>query len=223
MMTIHREGFKILTFFVFLLVALNYGIYYLFPLNILLQQIFVIVSLVFYLILLQFFRNPQRNTTVDPNHIIAPADGKVVVIEETVENEYFNEKKIQVSIFMSPFNVHVNRNPVAGIINYFKYHPGKFLVAWHPKSSTENERTTIVIKTHENNEILFRQIAGALAKRIKWYVKPGLAVKQGAEFGFIKFGSRVDVFLPLDAVINVKIGEKTVGGKTILANFNSQY
>jgi len=143
------------------------------------------------------------------------------VVEETFENEYFQDRRIQISIFMSPFNVHINRNPIAGVIQYFKYHPGKFLVAWHPKSSTENERTTIVTKTINNKEILFRQIAGALAKRIKWYVKPGQSVKQGTEFGFIKFGSRVDVFLPLDAKINVKIGEKSVGGKTVLAEFNN--
>ncbi len=220
-MTIHKEGFKILTFSVFFLVALNYGIYYLFPLNTLVQEIFLVLSLIFYLVLLQFFRNPKRDVIINPNNIIAPADGKIVVVEETLENEYFQDRRIQISIFMSPFNVHINRNPIAGIIQYFKYHPGKFLVAWHPKSSTENERTTIVTKTNNNKEILFRQIAGALAKRIKWYVKPGQSVKQGTEFGFIKFGSRVDVFLPLDAKINVKIGEKSIGGKTVLAEFNS--
>jgi len=220
-MTIHKEGFKILTFSVFFLVALNYGIYYLFPLNALVQEIFLILSLIFYLILLQFFRNPKRDVSINPNNIIAPADGKIVVVEEILETEYFHDKRIQISIFMSPFNVHINRNPIAGVIQYFKYHPGKFLVAWHPKSSTENERTTIVTKTNNNREVLFRQIAGALAKRIKWYIKPGQSVKQGTEFGFIKFGSRVDIFLPLDAKVNVKIGEKSVGGKTILAEFNN--
>jgi len=220
-MTIHKEGFKILTFSVFFIVALNYGIYYLFPLNALVQEIFLILSLIFYLILLQFFRNPKRDVSINPNNIIAPADGKIVVVEEILETEYFHDKRIQISIFMSPFNVHINRNPIAGVIQYFKYHPGKFLVAWHPKSSTENERTTIVTKTNNNREVLFRQIAGALAKRIKWYIKPGQSVKQGTEFGFIKFGSRVDIFLPLDAKVNVKIGEKSVGGKTILAEFNN--
>jgi phosphatidylserine decarboxylase len=150
-------------------------------------------------------------------HVIAPADGKVVVIEETEETEYFNDRRRQVSIFMSPVNVHVNRNPVEGVVKYFKYHAGKYLVAWHPKSSTENERTTIVIQTPGKLEIMMRQIAGALAKRIVWYVKEGQPVAQGEEFGFIKFGSRVDVFLPLEAKVLVNIGDKTVGGVTVIA------
>src|SRR5690606_23208551 len=146
-----------------------------------------------------------------------PADGKVVVIEEAEETEYFKDKRIQVSIFMSPINVHINRNPLSGVVSFFKYHPGKFLVAWHPKSSTDNERTTVVVRNRNNVEVLFRQIAGALARRIVWYVKENDAVEQGEEFGFIKFGSRVDLFLPLGTKVNVNIGDKVVGGKTVIA------
>ena len=160
---------------------------------------------------------PTRHTEINPNHIIAPADGKVVVIEEVEEPEYFKGKRKQVSIFMSPINVHVNFNPISGIVSYFKYHPGKYLVAWHPKSSTENERTTCVVKHENGTEILFRQIAGALAKRICWYVKEGDQVTQGQEFGFIKFGSRIDIYLPLDAEICVNIGDKPVGSETVIA------
>src|SRR5690606_10616755 len=169
--------------------------------------------------ILQFFRSPSRDIQRDEKTMLCPADGKVVVIEETQENEYFKDKRLQVSIFMSPTNVHVNRNPISGIVSYFKYHPGKFLVAWHPKSSTENERTTVVVKKSNEVEVLFRQIAGALARRIVWYVKQGDKVNQGEEFGFIKFGSRVDVFLPIGTKITVNIGEKVVGGKTVIARF----
>ena len=177
------------------------------------------VSILFFLLVLQFFRNPRRQIEItDDNKVYAPCDGKVVVIEEAKEDEYFNEKRLQLSIFMSPLNVHVNRNPISGTINYFKYHPGKYLVAWHPKSSTENERTTVVIRNGDN-EILLRQIAGALAKRIKTYLNVGDEVEQGSEMGFIKFGSRVDVFLPLNAKINVKIGDKVKGNKSIIAEF----
>ncbi|MEL7146768.1 MAG: phosphatidylserine decarboxylase family protein [Bacteroidota bacterium] len=172
---------------------------------------------VLFLLILQFFRNPSVNVSQDPTKVIAPADGKVVVIEETEETEYLHEKRIQVSIFMSPVNVHVNRNPVGGVIDYFKYHPGKYLVAWHPKSSTENERTTIVYETTGKVKILIRQIAGALARRIKWYVDEGHKVEQGEEFGFIKFGSRVDLYLPLTAKITVEIDQKTKGGQTVIA------
>jgi len=175
------------------------------------------VELFVFLLVLQFFRNPKKNTIINPIHIIAPADGKVVVIEETIETEYFNEKRLQISIFMSPLNVHTNLNPISGVVRYFKYHPGKFLVAWHPKSSTENERTTTVVRRADGQEILFRQIAGALAKRICWYVKEGVQVQQGAEFGFIKFGSRVDVFLPLGTKVNCQLNDKTIGGETVIA------
>lgn len=176
-----------------------------------------VASAVLFLIVLQFFRKPTRKTPINPQHIIAPADGKVVVIEEVTETEYFNDRRIQVSIFMSPFNVHINFNPLSGIISYFKYHPGKYLVAWHPKSSTENERTTIVTRHENGTEVLFRQIAGALARRICWYVDKDVKVTQGQEFGFIKFGSRVDIFLPLTAKINVKLDDRPVGGETVIA------
>ena len=175
------------------------------------------IGLVIFILIAQFFRNPVRTIERFDNQIVyAPADGKIVVIEPVFESEYFKEERIQVSIFMSPLNVHVNRNPVGGIINFVKYHPGKFLVAWHPKSSTDNERTTIVFGEGEN-AILVRQIAGAVARRICYYLKEGQEVKQGEDFGFIKFGSRVDLFLPLDARINVKIGEISKGNKTIIA------
>lgn len=170
-----------------------------------------------FLLVLQFFRNPKITPLIDSKFVLAPADGKVVVIEEVEEVEYFNNKRTQVSIFMSPVNVHVNRNPVSGIVSYFKYHPGKYLVAWHPKSSTQNERTTVVVKMSDNLEVLFRQIAGAVARRIKCYIKEGDVVVQGAEFGFIKFGSRVDILLPTDATICVNLGDKTQAGMTRIA------
>ena len=175
------------------------------------------VALLFFLIVLQFFRNPDRLVPVeDDNLVYAPADGKVVVIEEAYEPEYFKDKRLQVSIFMSPVNVHVNRNPVGGKVTYNAYHPGKYLVAWHPKSSTENERTTVVID-NGSTEILMRQIAGALAKRIKNYLEVGQEVRQGEDFGFIKFGSRVDVFLPLGTKVDVELNQKVKGNKTVLA------
>ncbi|MBD0257775.1 MAG: phosphatidylserine decarboxylase family protein [Cytophagales bacterium] len=214
---IHREGHRILIVLLVLLAALNVVVYYFSPPSTVYFNVFLTFSVLFYLLILQFFRNPRRLTPAHTRHVIAPADGKVVVIEETEETEYFNDRRRQVSIFMSPVNVHVNRNPVEGVVKYFKYHAGKYLVAWHPKSSTENERTTIVIETPGNLQIMMRQIAGALAKRIVWYVKEGQAVGQGEEFGFIKFGSRVDVFLPLDAKVLVNIGDKTVGGVTVIA------
>ncbi len=211
---IHKEGYSLLAISALLLVVLNYAIGELVP------GLFwpvLVLTVVLYLIILQFFRNPVREVLVADNHIVyAPADGKVCVIEEVVENEYFKEKRIQVSIFMSPFNVHVNRNPVSGVVNYFRYHKGKYLVAWHPKSSTENERTTVVYGMG-NTEILMRQIAGALAKRIKWYISEGDQVQQGRDMGFIKFGSRVDLYLPLDAKIEVQMDQMVKGNKTIIA------
>ncbi len=211
---IHKEGYSLLAISALVLFVLNYAILELVP------GIFwpvLVLTVVLYLIILQFFRNPMREVLVADNHIIyAPADGKVCVIEEVVENEYFNEKRLQVSIFMSPFNVHVNRNPVSGVVNYFRYHKGKYLVAWHPKSSTENERTTVVYGLG-NTEILMRQIAGALAKRIKWYISEGDQVQQGRDMGFIKFGSRVDLYLPLDAKIEVEMDQMVKGNKTIIA------
>jgi phosphatidylserine decarboxylase len=214
---LHREGKATIMLTLIFLFVLNGAIGYFFQDLVWLQNIFIGLSIVFLIIILQFFRNPSFKPTLGDNLVIAPADGKVVVIEEVMETEYFNEKRIQVSVFMSPFNVHVNRNPVGGIVKYFKYHPGKYLVAWHPKSSTENERTTTVIEHPGKVQILFRQIAGALAKRIVWYVKEGQSVKQAGEMGFIKFGSRVDVFLPLDAQIKVELNQVVKGGRTILA------
>ena len=176
-----------------------------------------LVALFLYLIVLQFFRNPNRNIVANDNQIVAPVDGKVVVIEEVFEPEYFKDKRLQVSIFMSPINVHVTRYPVSGLVKYSKYHPGKFLVAWHPKASTENERTTVVIENKIFGEILYRQIAGALAKRIVNYAEEGTQVIQGTDAGFIKFGSRVDLFLPLGTKVNVKLNEVATGNKTIIA------
>lgn len=171
----------------------------------------------FLILILQFFRNPSRTTTINDNHVISPVDGKVVVIEEVFEKEYFKDKRLQVSIFMSPINVHVTRYALNGLIKFSKYHPGKFLVAWHPKSSEENERTTVVIENKNFGEILYRQIAGALAKRIVNYAKEGMQVVQGTDAGFIKFGSRVDLFLPLDSKINVELNQKVKGGVDIIA------
>jgi phosphatidylserine decarboxylase len=176
-----------------------------------------IATLVLLIIILQFFRNPKSNYILDENQILAPVDGKVVVIEEVYEGEYFKDKRIQVSIFMSPINVHVTRYPLSGIVKFSKYHPGKFLVAWHPKASEENERTTIVIENKTFGAILYRQIAGALARRIVNYAQEGMQVIQGEDAGFIKFGSRVDLFLPLGTPINVVLNQKAVGGKTIIA------
>jgi phosphatidylserine decarboxylase len=218
-MIIHREGRTLLFVLLVVLFALNWAVTYFFPELLVVQNILIGVSLVFYLIILQFFRIPVFQVKKNENQILAPADGKVVVIEETEETEYLKSKRKQISIFMSPINVHVNRMPVSGTISYCTYHPGKYLVAWHPKSSTENERTTIVARMNNGTEILFRQIAGALARRIKWYIKEGQSLQQGDEFGFIKFGSRVDIFLPLTAKVNVNIGDITKGGKTVIAEF----
>ena len=165
-----------------------------------------------------FFRNPKRKTKVDKNHIIAPADGKIVIIKEVLEEEYFKEKKLQVSIFMSPLNVHVTRYPISGKVVFNKYHPGKYLVAWHPKSSLLNERTSIVVKNDYMGEILYRQIAGALARRIVNYAKEDLNVVQGEDAGFIKFGSRIDLFLPIKSNVNVSIGQKVKGGISIISS-----
>ncbi|MFH6996870.1 phosphatidylserine decarboxylase family protein [Flavobacterium sp. FlaQc-57] len=169
------------------------------------------------IIILQFFRNPKRIAIRNSDHILAPVDGKVVVIEEVYEGEFFKDKRLQVSIFMSPINVHVTRYAMDGIIKFSKYHPGKFLVAWHPKASEENERTTVVIENDTFGQILYRQIAGALARRIVNYAQEGMQVIQGTDAGFIKFGSRVDLFLPLGTPINVVLNQKAIGGKTIIA------
>jgi len=176
-----------------------------------------IVSIFVLVLILQFFRNPKRTVKLDFDEILAPVDGKVVVIEEVEETEYFKDRRRQVSIFMSPINVHVTRYPASGTIRYSKYHPGKYLVAWHPKSSTDNERTTVVINTPKFGEILYRQIAGAMARRIINYAEEGESVQQGDDAGFIKFGSRVDLFLPLDCAVAVKLDQKVVGAKTCIA------
>lgn len=219
-MTIHREGHTILFILLIVLFGLNWLVFSYFPQSPLVQNSAILVSVIFFLLILQFFRNPIFDITSNSKHVLAPADGKVVVIEETEETEYFKARRKQISIFMSPVNVHVNRSPVSGVISFFKYHPGKYLVAWHPKSSTENERTTVAVKMQDGEEVVFRQIAGALARRIKWYIKEGQQIDQGQEFGFIKFGSRVDIFLPLDAKITVKVGDITRGGRTIIAELS---
>jgi phosphatidylserine decarboxylase len=216
-MTIHREGRVLLFVSLFILFGLNWALAYFLPQHTLLHNVVIAASVIFYLIILQFFRNPIFEVAKSDAHVLAPADGKVVVIEDTDEPEYLKARRKQISIFMSPVNVHVNRMPVGGVVSYYKYHPGKYLVAWHPKSSTENERTTVVVKMKNGVEILFRQVAGALARRIKCYVQPNQSFQQGEEFGFIKFGSRVDIYLPVDAKIAVKIGDLTKGGKTIIA------
>lgn len=212
-MYIHREGYQIIIITALALAALNSGLR-----NIeILQPWLGIASLVFFGLIVQFFRNPKRTIpTVGEGTVYAPADGQVVVIEEVEEPEYFQEKRLQISIFMSPLNVHVNRAAIGGTVQYAKYHPGKYLVAWHPKSSTENERTTMVIK-NTKVEILLRQIAGAVARRIKYYVQEGQVLEQGEEFGFIKFGSRVDLFLPLGADVKVSIGQKVKGNVDVIA------
>lgn len=220
-MTIHREGYTSLILAAASLLTINLAVLYFIPNLTTIRYGIIGVSVVLFLLVLQFFRNPKVEVVKDENKVLAPADGKVVVIEETEEQEYFKSTRRQVSIFMSPVNVHVNRNPISGVVQYMKYHAGKYLVAWHPKSSTENERTTIVVKNDSGIEVLFRQIAGAMAKRIKWYVKEQQPVSQGEEFGFIKFGSRVDVFLPLDAEITVELNQKTKGGKTVIATLKS--
>ncbi|GAB3327410.1 phosphatidylserine decarboxylase family protein [Marivirga atlantica] len=219
-MTLHKEGRKILFFSLIIFVGIYFLVDYLTDAPEWVNNSVLGILVVVYFLILQFFRNPSFKIVKNDKHVLAPADGKVVVIEDAEETEYFKEKRKQISIFMSPVNVHVNRSPIAGVVKFCKYHAGKYLVAWHPKSSTENERTTIVVEKPDGVQVLFRQIAGAVARRIKWYVNEGDAVDQGAEFGFIKFGSRVDVFLPLDAKINVNIGDKTKGGRTILAELS---
>lgn len=218
-MTIHKEGYTIIGVTILILAILNAAVFYFFPHMIAVLSIVAVVSLVFFYLILQFFRVPARNQSLGEKMVIAPCDGKVVVIEQTTENEYYKDKRIQVSIFMSPLNVHVNWYPISGIVKYLRYHEGKYLVAWHPKASTENERTSMVIEKEGKFTVLVRQIAGALAKRIVYYPHEGDMVKQGSELGFIKFGSRVDLYLPLDAKINVAIGQKTQGGVTVIAEF----
>lgn len=216
-MTIHKEGYKIIVTAMLILALIGTGIYYM-PDNLYwLKLILWMGSLVFFILIVQFFRFPLRRPTKEKDTIIAPADGKVVVIEEITETEYFNDQRRQISIFMSPMNVHVNWYPIKGKVVYSKYHPGKYLVAWHPKSSTENERTTVVIEDEKGRKVLVRQIAGAVARRIVCYSKEGDMADQGDQIGFIKFGSRVDIILPLDAEILIDLEKKTTGSITELA------
>ena len=218
-MTIHKEGYKTIAWATLIFGAINilsfYFISFSFPA---ISWIIFIGTLGLLIFIISFFRIPKRKHTVQENAIVAPADGKVVAIEEVQADEYFTDRRIQVSIFMSPLNVHVNRNPIAGEVVYSQYHKGKYLVAWHPKSSTENERHSVVYK-NSGKEILVKQIAGAVAKRIVNYLQPGQQVKQTEEMGFIKFGSRVDLLLPLDAKIETKIGDKPKGGVTVIARW----
>lgn len=218
-MTIHKEGYTSIALTVLVVALINALVHYYLPGHSVITWIVYIITFALFITVLQFFRHPNRKLNTGDKHVLCPADGKVVVIEETEESEFFQDKRLQISVFMSPVNVHVNRNPVAGIVQYFKYHPGKYLVAWDPKSSTENERTTVVVETKTGVNVLFRQIAGALARRIVWYVKEGQEVNQGEEFGFIKFGSRVDIFLPIGTKVDVTLGQVVKGGQTVLATF----
>jgi len=211
----HKEGFKIILWTFCLLIAINIATSVVLAPSIW-STIIGVVSIVFFILILQFFRNPKRNTSENDDHVIAPVDGKVVVIEEVFEKEYFKDKRLQVSIFMSPINVHVTRNPISGKVVMSKYHPGKYLVAWHPKASEENERTTVVVK-NTKIEVLYRQIAGALAKRIVNYAANDQQVIQGSDSGFIKFGSRVDLYLPIGTKIEVALQQKVRGGESVIA------
>lgn len=216
----HKEGYKIMTVTALLLIAINI-VSVSFINTYWIKFAILVISVVLFLLIVQFFRNPKRETELNNANIVAPVDGKVVAIEEVYEKEYFKEKRIQVSIFMSPINVHVTRHPVGGTVKYSKYHPGKFLVAWHPKSSEENERTTVVVENQLAGEILYRQIAGALAKRIVNYAETGKEVIQGSDSGFIKFGSRVDVFLPIGTPILVDLDQKVKGGLSVIASLEA--
>jgi phosphatidylserine decarboxylase len=216
MIRFHREGYTII-FITFSIVIIGVLLADNYIDNLLVSKTIQVALLIFLILILQFFRNPRRSTPINDDAIIAPVDGKVVVIEEVEEPEYFNDKRLQVSIFMSPINVHVTRYALGGTVSYSKYHPGKYLVAWHPKSSTENERTTVVVKNKSFGEVLYRQIAGALAKRIVNYAKEGDEVIQGSDAGFIKFGSRVDLFLPLNTNVKVNIGDAVKGGVQVIA------
>lgn len=219
LMTFHKEGYTSIAIAAIIFGVINLLSFYFLSFNYpLLTALISVVTLGLLIFIISFFRIPKRALTINENAIIAPADGRVVAIEEVQADEYFSDRRIQVSIFMSPLNVHVNRNPITGDVVYSQYHKGKYLVAWHPKSSTENERHTTVYRKG-NKEVLTKQIAGALAKRIINYLKSGQQVKQGDEMGFIKFGSRVDLLLPLDAKIKVKIGDKPQGGVTVVAEW----
>ena len=214
----HKEGHTIILIFLFAVIADILLLEYILD-NGLIKIIIQSVSILILLLILQFFRNPVRNTIVNEKHIISPVDGKVVNIEKVYEKEYFKDERLQVSIFMSPFNVHVTRYPISGKVKFSKYHPGEYLVAWHPKSSEKNERTTIVLENEVVGKILYRQIAGALARRIVNYAEVGENVTQGKDAGFIKFGSRVDLFLPVDSILNIEINQHVRGGEDIISEF----
>ena len=217
-MTIHKAGYILLLKILIVLILINLAAYYFINNSIIVHTV-LIVSIVIYLLIVNFFRFPNRVIIQDDNTVLAPADGKIVVIEETEEPEYFKDRRLQVSIFMNIFNVHINWFPVNGVIKYFKYHKGNFAAAYLPKSSTENERTTIVIECNNGKTVLMRQIAGAMAKRIVSYAPVGGKARQDQHAGFIKFGSRVDLFLPLDTKIDVKLGQKTTGSQTVIGTF----
>jgi phosphatidylserine decarboxylase len=212
----HKEGYKIIVI-TFVCVAISILLIDKFIDIPWLRLTLEIALLILLILILQFFRNPKPNTVLNNNHVLSPVDGKVVVIEEVFENEYFKDKRLQVSVFMSPINVHVTRYPVSGNVVFSKYHPGKYLVAWHPKASEENERTTVVVENETYGKVLYRQIAGAMARRIVNYAKQNNKATQGKDSGFIKFGSRVDLFLPLDTTIKVKLNQKVRGGESIIA------
>jgi len=212
----HKEGHKIIIITFIIAIAGFLVVDFFITLSWLKYTLFILLA-VFLFLILQFFRNPKRHTVINKNHVLSPVDGKVVVIEEIFEKEYFKDKRLQVSVFMSPLNVHVTRYPISGKIRYSKYHPGKYLVAWHPKSSEENERTTVVLENDTFGKVLYRQIAGALAKRIVNYAKAEDEAVQGLDSGFIKFGSRVDLYLPLGTKIKVNLNDKVKGGESIIA------
>tara|TARA_B100000287_G_scaffold7845_1_gene7747 strand:- start:86 stop:736 length:651 start_codon:yes stop_codon:yes gene_type:complete len=214
----HKEGHTIILIFLFAVIADILLLEYILD-DGLIKLILQSVSILILLLILQFFRNPVRNTIINEKHIISPVDGKVVNIEKVYEKEYFKDERLQVSIFMSPLNVHVTRYPISGKVKFSKYHPGEYLVAWHPKSSEKNERTTIVLENKVVGKILYRQIAGALARRIVNYAEVGENVTQGKDAGFIKFGSRVDLFLPVDSILNIEINQHVRGGEDIISEF----
>jgi phosphatidylserine decarboxylase len=216
-MKFHKEGWPSLMIVLVFSTIIIFIAHYFFPISPVAHWFSYLLSAFLIITILQFFRHPTRSFTPAENLVLSPADGKIVVIEETTEGEYFLDKRLQVSIFMSPVNVHVNRYPISGVVTFFKYHKGKFLAAWEPKSSTDNERTTVVIKNTQGKEILFRQIAGALARRIVWYCKEGDSAVQGNEMGFIKFGSRVDLFLPIGTKLRVKAGDIVKGSISPIA------
>ncbi|EAP85942.1 MULTISPECIES: phosphatidylserine decarboxylase family protein [Croceibacter] len=212
----HKEGYKIILITLFLAIGIALASEFLID-SVWIKRLILIAIIIFFVLILQFFRNPKRTFYSDDKQVVSPVDGKVVVIEEVFEKEYFKDKRLQVSVFMSPINVHVTRHPINGVVKYSKYHPGKYLVAWHPKASEDNERTTVVVENDTIGAVLYRQIAGALAKRIVNYAQEGQTVVQGSDSGFIKFGSRVDLYLPIGTKLDVTLNQKVKGGLTTIA------